>query len=288
MLLTDFDLFKINSALSEYRDFRAYRKIFSIGLPKTGTTSIKNCMSVFGFNIPPVNLDNSSYISPMFKGKFNRFCDHIGAFDFFTDFPFCYGHTFLQADALFPHSKFILTLRNPPDWVESFSRFWEKKLGFDPLRLVDYTESEIIELLGPFRYEWLTHYFPSSLYDIWLGEKMFSGSLKFYFDRDFLIDMCLKRVCFIREYFAQRPDQLLVIDVQKEPDISRLSHFLGFPGFVNFDMPHAYKTPTGASHAAGQSADDSYCSNYEKMMRLKRQSISIQNVDPGLLAILES
>ena len=117
---------------------------------------------------------------------------------------------------------------------------------------------------------------------------MFSRSLKFYFDRDFLIDMCSKRVCFIREYFAQRPDQLLVIDVQKEPDISRLSHFLGFPDFVNFDMPHAYKTPTVASPAAGQSADDCQGHNYEKIMMLKRNGVSIQNLDPGLLSILES
>ena len=76
-------------------------KIFGIGLPKTGTSSLHRALQILGY---------TSVHYPMSIAD-------IEACDASSDLPIAMGYKFL--DVMRPGSKFILTVRSEADWLES-------------------------------------------------------------------------------------------------------------------------------------------------------------------------
>jgi O-antigen biosynthesis protein len=79
-------------------------KIFGIGLPRTGTTSMALATMELGFKTCHARITQSMY-------------DKAEAF---FDTPICADYQ--QLDARYPGAKFILTWRDPDQWVTSFSK----------------------------------------------------------------------------------------------------------------------------------------------------------------------
>ena len=100
-------------------------KIFGIGLHKTGTTTLLECLRILGLDICPkikgyairqvtATLD--------FVPCLHLACQHQS----FVDSPWCYKNVYRVLDVSFPGALFILTTRDPYSWFQSLSR-WVKR-----------------------------------------------------------------------------------------------------------------------------------------------------------------
>jgi len=88
------------------------KKIFGIGLSRTGTSSLINALRM---------LDISAVHHPK---DINAILDHQAS----ADSPIAAAYPNL--DRAFPHSKFILTLRDKNDWLESCRKHWERHQSY--------------------------------------------------------------------------------------------------------------------------------------------------------------
>ena len=83
-------------------------KIFGIGLERTGTTSLCAAMTRLGFNAV----------------HFPRSLDQVVGAEFSNDITVSFCYKFL--DHQFPGSKFILTVRNEAEWLDSCRRWYSR------------------------------------------------------------------------------------------------------------------------------------------------------------------
>jgi tetratricopeptide (TPR) repeat protein len=100
-------------------------KVFGIGMPKTGTTTLASALQILGFEI--VDFRNTLTME--------LWCEEdLHLFDAFTDSPVSIG--FEKYYHLFPNSKFIYTTRPIDDWQESMLGQWRRHYA-----LADYAET---------------------------------------------------------------------------------------------------------------------------------------------------
>jgi hypothetical protein len=95
-------------------------KVFCIGFPKTGTTSLHKALGILGYRAldwPRAHLDPK-------KGWIYYFKE--SKFDAFSDSPLFKPGFFKELDENFPNSKFILTVRNPESLVKSWDNYFSK------------------------------------------------------------------------------------------------------------------------------------------------------------------
>jgi hypothetical protein len=86
------------------------RKVFGIGLSRTGTTSLTFALSQLGLH----------------AHHFPRSQEVIELADAVTDTPV--AASFRQLDAEYPGSKFILTLRDLASWLDSCETLWQSSV----------------------------------------------------------------------------------------------------------------------------------------------------------------
>ena len=107
------------------------RKIFCIGLNKTGTTSLKNLFAVNGWTVSNQRVGEA--LTPAYlKGDFESivgFVDESKA-NFYQDAPFSFPETWKHLYEKFPDATYILTHRSEfEDFFQSRTRFDQKILG---------------------------------------------------------------------------------------------------------------------------------------------------------------
>jgi len=170
------------------------QKIFGIGFHKTGTSSLAQALRLLGCRVvhgivingpkgvtiePPVTMEKVLPLALAYVREVDAVCDN--------PFPLLYR----ELDAEFPHSKFILTTREPREWLESIQRHFGKR------------DSDALQ--------WI------------YGVSHVSGNearcLQIYSAHN----------AAVRAYFAKRPNDLLEIDLAKGEGWSRLCTFLDRP-----------------------------------------------------------
>ena len=62
------------------------------------------------------------------------------------------------------------------------------------------------------------------------------------YDKDYYVALYEERNQQIKKYFSDVPEKLLVIDVTKESDTSKICDFLNIPKDLAIKMPHLNKT----------------------------------------------
>ncbi len=165
--------------------------------------------------------------------------------DAFQDSPFAVGATYAALDALFPNSKFILTVRSGKDWFRSFSRFTAKRYGLGEDGVITRRHVEADDYLFP---DYVLEMHSSSYLTAppdYTGRTPAKLAIDWekLFDRDHYIACYERRNAEIRDYFKHRPEQLLEIDLTAETKIDRIAAFLGLPdAFGEAPMPHENKT----------------------------------------------
>jgi len=97
-------------------------KVFCIGLPKTGTTSLEVALQELGYQVTGPNGLHDPKIE---KNAIPMAFDLAEQFDAFRDTP--WPVIYQELDEQFPGSKFILSLRDPESWIRSQVRHFGRK-----------------------------------------------------------------------------------------------------------------------------------------------------------------
>jgi len=94
-------------------------KIICVGLNKTGTTTLKDCLVYLGFTHYKFN--RQLLMDFRHRNDFSRIFEVADKYDSFSDWPWCL--IYKQLDERYPGSKFILTVRKDPQvWLRSLKR----------------------------------------------------------------------------------------------------------------------------------------------------------------------
>ncbi len=178
-------------------------KIICIGFQKTGTTSLAAALSGLGINVGDVHGKVYNGVNwkagDVDKQVLDITLAELEQLEAIQDSPCVFLHQ--ELDAAFPGSKFILTIRNTDSWLESYRKFFKDKCN-------------------PFQ-RWM--------YKI----DQFSGNedhfRKVYNDKN----------AEIIDYFKDRPNDFLILDMAKGDGWLELVPFLGQDFLKPF--PHVNK-----------------------------------------------
>ncbi|HUH00105.1 MAG TPA: sulfotransferase [Gammaproteobacteria bacterium] len=197
-------------------------KVFCVGANKTGTTSMQHLLQMLGYAVAPQG-PAERMLEDWARRDFSaliKFCERHEAFQ---DIPFCLPFTFQAVDQAFPGSRFILTRRRDADeWFESLVRFERKALELDREVTADDLKAQNYRYPG---WWWRSHVViwginEDSLYD--------PARYKAQYER---------HNASIRDYFSQRPGDLLEIEIADPEAAAKVCDFLGLPR-ADISMPH--------------------------------------------------
>lgn len=91
-------------------------KVFGIGCPRTGTTTLGSCLKVLGYRNR--TWDPDAFRSAIVEGSIEPVIQAAAGFDSFDDLPWC--ALYRELDVAYPGSKFILTVRrDSTSWLAS-------------------------------------------------------------------------------------------------------------------------------------------------------------------------
>jgi hypothetical protein len=187
-------------------------KVFCIGSNKTGTTSVEAALKSLGF-IVGNQAAGELLIQDWAKRDFRSIIELCNTAEAFQDIPFSLDYTYVILDQAFPHSKFILTVRDSSsEWFSSLSRYHAQIVGKGRLPTADDLKEYSYRNVG---WLWQTHalIFGCNESNVWNRELYIR---QYESHRDAVID-----------YFRHRPDDLLVFNLSHKNAMERLCQFLG-------------------------------------------------------------
>ena len=190
------EVLDLRAAYNTIEQTNLNKKIFCIGLSRTGTKSLTAALYILGYNIIHYPHDKKIF-EELSNGdcNFSLLNDYDGISDI-TISPY-----YAQLEKLYPNSKFILTLRDKEAWLKSFEKHWSDRPPFD-----DPTQSKI--------YMKVRRFLRASVY----------GTYKFNRERmSYVYDLHLKNVL---EYFKEKPNFLLKLNIFEENAWKKLCDFL--------------------------------------------------------------
>jgi hypothetical protein len=171
-------------------------KVFGLGLSKTGTTSLAAALNILG--VKTIHFPHDEQTLSELKNAEYRLSildDYDGAVD--APIP----PYFAQLDVVYPGSKFILTIREKTSWLRSVEQHWTRRANKRRRR-------ELSE------------------FDAFVRAVVF-GTVGFNPDRfSYVYDTHERNV---REYFKDRPGDLLILDICGGDGWDALCEFLGLP-----------------------------------------------------------
>jgi hypothetical protein len=187
-----------------------FNKIFNIGLPRTGTTSLNQALNALGFK----SIHNPKYFRKhAMEGRYHFDNNDWRALTNFGE------HFYPQLDQAYPNSKFILTIRDEMDWLKS----WERQIG-------DSTGDEV-----PTRWAWTQplRMWERKIQRIFAHDTRIThmharidifGTYKFHAERCLYVYRLHRKN--VLEYFKERPHDLLVMDICGGDSWEKLCSFL--------------------------------------------------------------
>lgn len=107
-------------------------KVFGIGLPKTGTKTLGQCLTELGFKHRSFDMELAALAK---RNELENVMAEATRYESFEDWPWFF--VYRELDQKFPGSKFILTLRrDTPTYIESL----RKHHGREGLRRADFVK----------------------------------------------------------------------------------------------------------------------------------------------------
>ena len=172
-------------------------KVFGLGLSKTGTSSLTDALNLLGVKSAHYPHDERTY-DELRSGNYRL--SILEEYDGIADIPVT--SYFAQLDGEFPGSKFILTVREKEAWLRSCEVHWRLMM------------------------EWW-HNFPQFKKFHEFISAVVYGTIDFNRDRfAYVYDAHVRNVC---EYFKDRPEDLLVLDICGGEGWNKLCGFLEVP-----------------------------------------------------------
>ena len=198
------------------------KKIFCVGLNKTGTTSLAAALSGLGYKMGEQSAAEL-LIEDWGRRDFRQIVAYCASADAFQDIPFSLDYTYQALDGAYPGSKFILTVRSSADeWYASLVRFHTAIVAKNRLP----TAADLKEF--PYRRRgWL-----------WDAMRLVHGDAEeSFYDRETNIRRYQDHNRRVLDYFRHRPGDLLVLNVADADAMRRVFDFLGQPDDGR-PMPH--------------------------------------------------
>lgn len=193
---------------------KRYNKIFVIGFNKTGTTTLRITLEIFGFKVgnqAVAEILGIEWAGVGYPDKIIRYCKTADAFQ---DNPFSKPNLYKYLDLAYPGSKFILTKRdNAEQWFDSLIRFNIKMFSSDSKQLP--TEKDLAK--ASYRYEGMALDYIKAFYNY--PEKPL-------FHKPTYIEMYERHLIDVRNYFQGRSNDFIEINVARESDLNLLANFL--------------------------------------------------------------
>ena len=218
---------------------KRFNKVFGIGENKTGTTTLQEIFNIIGLNVAP-QLEGELCGFQAYQGVLADLKRYIENYDAFQDAPFSIKTTFAQVDALFPSSKFILTYREPEAWFNSLLNFHKKIFHVDA-SIDKPSREDMRKFLHPY-----PEYVEVMSENHWLIDidEQFNARVNWdlLYMKNHYVDLYVERNKSIVRHFSARKSDLLVIDITKEKDTSKIVEFLGLPSSLITAVPHLNKT----------------------------------------------
>lgn len=198
------------------RGRRSRPKIICVGLSRTGTTSLTAALEVFGYRAlhypqPRFRYGRAGALVGLRALRLPLLAERL--YDAFLDasvIPF-----YRELDARHPGSKFIYTVRDKEAWLRSCADYLRFQPGFRAPR-------EIVEL----------------------RRKLFGATV---FDRERFSAACDRHDADVRSYFADRPEDLLILDICAGDGWAQLAPFLNhqtpsqpFPWLNRLDRENSF------------------------------------------------
>jgi hypothetical protein len=174
-------------------------KIFGIGLPKTGTSTLGRCFEILGYSKAPYNL---TLINQVAQGNYSGLEKEIAQYQSFEDWPWPVVYPYLLEH--YPEAKFILTLR-------ADERVWLKSLQKHTSRNAQ-KNSEYLR-------------------------QTFFGSPNPWDDEETYLKFYRQHIMQCTELFKDKPQQLLLLNWEDGDNWPELCDFLQVP-IPNQDLPH--------------------------------------------------
>lgn len=204
------------------------QKIFCIGRNKTGTTSLKKAFEDLGY-IVGYQRTAEKLLREYESGNYKPIIEYCKSAEVFQDAPFSYPHTYRYLDKAYPGSKFILTVRDSPEmWYASVTNFHAKRFGNGNIpSSKDLKEAD---------YVWKG----------WIYETIrinYKTPESDPYQKDLVIKNYIDHNHDVKEYFKDRPNDLLVINLSDPNSYQEFIDFLGVDSPYD-DFPWENKTNT--------------------------------------------
>lgn len=187
-------------------------KIFCIGANKTGTTSLEKAFKELGFVVGNQR-EAELLVKDCFKKNYQPLLAYCKTAEVFQDVPFSFLNTYEILDQHFPNSKFILTIRDSPEqWYKSLTKFHAKRFGngkiptWELLKNVDYV------------YKGWSYENRINVYGVTEKDNPY--------DKTILTQHYEKRNQEIIDYFKDRPNDLLVINLSEPNTYQKFCQFI--------------------------------------------------------------
>jgi hypothetical protein len=205
------------------------KKIFCIGLNKTGTTSWAQAMTDLGYQVGNERAAEI-FLDDWAQKKYSRilrFCDSAQAFQ---DVPFSLPGMYQILHRRFPDSRFVLTIRDSPQqWYRSMTRFharaWSADGNCPPTRR-DLENAQYI-------------------YKGWPAAfclRVFQTPPDDPYNRDMLLTFYKGHAQSVCEYFSKYPGSLLQVNVGAPRALQKMCAFLGTP-YAGGEFPWKNRMP---------------------------------------------
>ena len=172
-------------------------RIFGIGMHKTATRSLCSALTILGFK---TGHWENPYWAKMLWTEIKELGRSTVLERFYAVCDMPVDQLYRELDGAYPNSRFILTLRNEAEWVES------ARNHFNPQ-------------LNPWAKTWDGDPFSHRMHHRIYGRKTFHG--------DTFLAAYRRHNAEVIEYFKSRPGELLVMDMSRGDGWNKLCPFLG-------------------------------------------------------------
>lgn len=181
-------------------------KIFGLGLSKTGTSSLGEALNILGIKTIHYPFDDATY-NELREGNFNL--SILQEYRGIVDIPVV--PYYAQLDKTFAGSKFILTVREIEGWLRSVDKHWELMM------------------------KWWHNYPDFKRFHEFISAAVY-GTISFNRERfQFVYETHEKNVL---EYFKNRPEDFLIIDICAGEGWEKICDFLDID-VPDLPFPHA-------------------------------------------------
>jgi glycosyltransferase involved in cell wall biosynthesis len=189
------------------------RKVFVIGHNKTGTTSVEAALASLGLRMGD-QARGELLLDDWARGRYDRIIELGESADAFQDIPFSLWGTYRALDGAFPGARFILTVRgSSQEWYRS-TLAWGRQLTHAAGPVPTAAEMRAFTYRAP-------EYF------------LRAHKLIYGVDDDSLYDEARYVAAYERHnrdvmnYFENRPESLLVLNVASPDAMAQIRRFLG-------------------------------------------------------------